>query len=124
MRQERYVHTNLGKAKVNWYREGRLGVSYLETGHPSDANVLNETQVEFRYGKFPEDEAKADVRKEDTQTLKDRLKALRRDVREHSKQKRRQTVKRKKEPKDPRKRLKSMSLEDKKLLLEMLKEEN
>lgn len=119
---ERFVHTRSGKARVNWYRKGQLGVTYVEIGDGiHDCNVLREDQVEFRYGTFPEDESKKDVRKEEYKTLADRLHALRRDRQESANTKRKETTKKKKEPRNPLDRLKKMSAEEKAILMEMLK---
>jgi len=76
---ERYVETRQGKARVNWYRNGRLGVTYLESSDPNNShhNVLREDQVAFKYGKIEPDEEQMDVREMEYDDLKTHVKMLR-----------------------------------------------
>ena len=76
---ERYVETRQGKARVNWYRDGRMGVTYLESSDPNNAhhNVLREDEVAFKYGKVEPDEESIDVRKMEYADLKEHVRRLR-----------------------------------------------
>ena len=76
---ERYVETRQGKARVNWYRNGRLGVTYLEANDPKNDhhNVLREDQVAFKYGKIEPDEAPPDIKKMEYDELKAHVRKLR-----------------------------------------------
>ena len=88
---------------VNWYRKNELGISFLNSeGH----KVVNESEVEFRFGEIGMQEEKDDVRNESYEELKARLEKIRAERNQYGKR-------RTKSKSKPRKS-KSVSKEDKK----------
>lgn len=133
----RHVETQHGKAKVNWYRNSKLGVSYLELGDSDNkfADVLSEEEVDFKYGEISPEERKKDVRRESDQDLRSRLKKLRQERAEKSStskkksqnasSKRKSSKKKKSKSTSPsqsdiEKKLESLSEEEREQLKEML----
>lgn len=102
-------HDEGRKVGVNWYRNGQLGVSFLTaTGQRGDeAKVLNEDEVEFRYGTLESQEEKKDVREESYEELKARLERIRKERRNYGR--RRKSTKKKKKKKKPKKEKDPMS---------------
>lgn len=102
-----YVHTRAGKARVNWYEDNKLGVTYCDksgyTKYPVFYNVLREDQVEFRYGDIPKSSEKPDVKKESEETLRERLKRLRRERRNYGKRRKKSKSKKKSSKKSTKK---------------------
>lgn len=75
---DRFVQTDKGKARVNWYRGGRLGVTYLEIDSElPESDILMDTEVEFSYGDITPDTEKSDVRNMDYEDLKAFVKKIR-----------------------------------------------
>lgn len=80
---------------VNWYRKNELGISFLNSdGH----KVVNESEVEFKYGQIGMQEEKDDVRKESYEELRERLARIRRERNQYGKK---STSKKKKKAKKP-----------------------
>lgn len=78
-KKSRFVETDKGKARVNWYRNGRLGVTYLEIeSELPESDILMDTEVEFEYGDIEPDQTKNDVRNMDYDDLKAFIKEIRR----------------------------------------------
>lgn len=76
--KDRFVETEKGKARVNWYRNGRLGVTYLEVeSELPESDILMDTEVTFDYGDIKPDETKSDVRNMDYDDLKSFVKEIR-----------------------------------------------
>jgi len=120
------------KAGVNWFRDGKLGVTYINSETSTGltlTNVLDEDEVEFCYGEVPEgtpdkvdERINKDIRKEeDYNSLKERLEKIREERKELSKRKRRKTRSKKKSPKQA---LGNLTEEEKQRLKEMLKGDN
>lgn len=127
------------KAKVNWFRNGKMGITYLEKDNDPGNDLSNVVEVEedtvrFSYGEIGESEQKKDVREEDTSDLKSRLKKLRRERSEkNEKRKKKKKSKGKSKKKSSKKSekdeeeelkedLKNMSEEKKEQLKDLLKE--
>lgn len=89
------------KARVNWYRNGKLGLSYVnEADSPTGfANVRMEKDVEFRYGKIEPQVSRESVKDEDYESLKERLEKLRAERKQFGKRKSRSKKKKKKSKK-------------------------
>lgn len=72
------------KVGVNWYRKNELGISFLKSdGH----KVVNESEVEFRFGDIGMQEEKDDVRKESYEELRARLERIRKERNQYGKRK-------------------------------------
>lgn len=94
------------KVGVNWYRKGRLGISFLTSvgQRASESKVLDESDVEFKYGTLEEQEEKKDVRDEDYDDLRERLKEIRQERKAYDKRNRKKTkTKKKKKKSKPKK---------------------
>lgn len=75
---DRFVETRKGKARVNWYRNGRLGITYTETDTElPESDILKDTEVVFKYGDITPDAEKSDVRNMDYRDLKAFIKKIR-----------------------------------------------
>ena len=121
------------RAQVNWYRDGKLGVTYVNekgakqrtsTGNVM-CDVIREDQVDFKFGPISKDEEKKDVRKQrDAGVLRKELKKLRQEARELTNRKRKKTrkanKKRKRKSKTPQDVVKSLSKEEKEQLKKMI----
>lgn len=129
------VKKNNKEAKVNWYRDGKLGLTYLtdkgEKERTSTGNVmcdvLREDEVEFKFGEIKPDSKKKDVREErSVGDLKERLRQIRREAKELTQKKRKKTrksnkkKKKKKPPKSPKEVLRNMTEEEIEALKDML----
>jgi len=112
------------KVGVNWYRKNEMGISFLNSdGH----KVVNESEVEFRYGAIEMQEEKDDVRKESYQELKERLERIRRERNQYGKRRTSKTKKKKstskQTPEDKKKAaLKKLMDADPNLLKEILQD--
>ena len=81
---------------VNWYRKNELGVSFLNSiGH----KVVNESEVEFRFGEVGMQEEKDDVRNESYEELKVRLERIRAERNQYGKRRSSSSKKKKKKSK-------------------------
>ena len=96
---------------VNWYRKNELGISFLESkGH----KVVNESEIEFRFGEIGMQEEKDDVRNESYEELKARLAKIRSERNQYGKRRSSSSSKKKKSSK------KKSTKDDKKAALEKL----
>lgn len=112
----RYVETKHGKGRVNWYRNSKLGVTFLEMGGSDNkfADVLNEEEVDFEYGDIQPEETKEDVREEPDEDLRSRLERLRQErAQKGRKKKNKSTSKKNKSTSSSKSNTSSKSKEDK-----------
>lgn len=93
------------KVGVNWFRKGKLGISFLtSTGAPDgEGKVVTKDEVEFRYGDISDYEKKKDVREESYEDLKKRLEKIRDQRRAIIRGSAPKKKKKKKKKKDPKK---------------------
>ena len=131
--EERYVHIKgEGKARLNWWREGKMGVSYFED--PNSVTIVghevlseDDDRIEFRYGFIEPDEVRSDIRTESFEQLKEALKE-RRYNRVHANAKKSTSSKKSQKPEKSSKseeeklkeKLENLSGEEKELLEQML----
>ena len=73
---DRFVETPQGKAQVNWYRNHRLGITYLEIDG-THSKVVREDQVSFDYGDIKMDEKQSDINDMSYEKAKEHVKYLR-----------------------------------------------
>lgn len=123
-------------AKVNWYRDGKLGLSYLDkngnisrlSGGNAECAVKREDEVEFKYGKIKTDSEKESLSKKSPQELREHLRKVREEARALTNAKRKKTRKknasrRKSVPKTPEEIANSLSEEEKKAIKNLLSSE-
>lgn len=83
---------------VNWYRKNELGISFLNSdGH----KVVNESEVEFRYGQIGMQEEKDDVRNETYEELRARLEKIRQERSQYGKRRTKKSKTKKSTSKSP-----------------------
>lgn len=117
-----YLHAD-EKAEVKWYdgERGMMGLELLHIKEPKGYKVVEEDEVDFRYGEIepdPEKEINKDIKKEKYEDLRGRLKKLRKERKDLGKKKSKKTRSRKKTPKQT---LSNMSEEEKEKIKKMLK---
>lgn len=107
------------RAGVNWYRKGELGISFLNRdGH----KVVNESEVEFRFGEIESQEEKLDVRKESYEELRERLAKIRAERNQYGKRKssKKKSKKKKSSKSEKQKALEKLMNTDPELLKQIL----
>ena len=117
-----YLHAD-EKAEVKWYdgERGMMGLELLHIKEPKGYKVVQVDEVDFRYGEIepdPEKDINKDVRKENYEDLRERIKRLRKERQDLGKKKSKRTRSKKKTPKQT---LASMTEEEKQKIKEMLK---